>query len=56
MTFTRIALQKITELIHRKEFVEIAFIDEKKVTIIFKGRACNVTSLGNVTWDDLDED
>ena len=56
MAFINVALRKLTELTKRKDFVEIAFVDEKNVTIIFEKRACNVSSFGNVTWDDLDED
>lgn len=54
MSFNRIALLKLTDLIKTKDFVEVAYIDEKNATIIFADRACNVSSMGRVTWNDVD--
>ena len=53
---TRIALQKLNELLKRDKFIEIAYLDEKNATLLFEGRACNISSFGNVTWSDVEVD
>ncbi len=50
--FTRIALQKLNELLKLDKFIEIAYLDEKNATLLFEDRACNISSFGNVTWSD----
>ena len=55
MNFTRIALQKITELVTRQEFESIVHIGDDRVTIAFKYRVCSVNSFGKVEWADLKE-
>jgi hypothetical protein len=50
--FINVALKKINDLIKRDDFKEIAFIDNKNVTILFENKCCNVNSFGRVTWND----
>jgi hypothetical protein len=50
--FINVALTKINDLIKREDFKEIAFIDDKNVTILFTSKCCNVNSFGRVTWND----
>lgn len=52
--FINIALTKINDLIKREDFKEIAFIDDKNVTILFTSKSCNVNSFGRVTWDEYE--
>jgi len=53
--FIRIALVKITELVKREDFIKISFVDGDNISIIFTNRACNVSSSGNVTWNNVEE-
>ena len=55
MNFTRIALQKITELVTRQEFVSIVYIGDDRVTVALKFRVCTVSPEGDMEWADLKE-
>lgn len=52
--FTRIALLKLSDLVKRKDFVEVVYADDKNITLMFADRSCNVSNMGNVTWNDVD--
>lgn len=51
--FINVALKKINDLIKRDDFKEIAFTDNKNVTILFTSKCCNVNSSGRVTWGEI---
>lgn len=48
--FTRIALQKLNELLQRKGFLTVIAVKADEVTISFTDRICTISSFGNVKW------
>jgi hypothetical protein len=50
MAFTRIALQKLNELLSRKGFIKITSVDDTGITIKYEDRVCAISSYGKVEW------
>ena len=48
--FTRIALQKLNELLCRRGFIKIIGVEYDCVTIVFEDRTCSISAFGNVKW------
>lgn len=50
MPFTRIALQKLNELLQRRGFIKIIGVEDDGVTILFEDRTCAISAFGNIEW------
>lgn len=49
-SWTQGALSKLKYLTGQSDFVRYYRSDEQSATLIFKGRTCEITALGKVTW------
>lgn len=50
--YTRVASNKIEELMQRHDFVSIGTIGPTSVVLEFKNRTCTASSFGNIKWID----
>ena len=48
--WTRIARNKLAELIRRDDFVSILAINNHSALLEFKNEGCRISGFGNVTW------
>jgi hypothetical protein len=50
--FTRIAVQKLNDLLQRKGFVGVVAVRDDEITIKFTDRICVISSFAKVDWFD----
>lgn len=48
--YSKKALDEITKLVKRGDFLSISYIEGRFVTLFFNDRVCNVSNDGVVTW------